>query len=205
MLMVLNSGATSFVVQPQKQPLFCGSSLQAMSRPNENFLTKTAHKIGDWFANLGKKKEEEETTTSLPVEVVERNEPQAGLARFFEDSILSWPLRSMSDTIEQTVGRELAKEERKAKPLLQEALKKMSLDDDVVGILGGPLHIGHIYAHSSEERSINHQKSSRIVDKFEVVGHKCNGEAIVVADDYGKGGIQSLRVNIEGIHYDIDV
>lgn len=118
---------------------------------------------------------------------------------------LPWPIRAITNTIARNVHRELAHEQHKAKPLLKEAQHCIKQDKDLKALLGEPIHIRPIFSGSTSTSIINGKKTSRILDKFEVVGSKKTGVATLKADKYAKGHLQDLRVDVGGIHYDVDV
>lgn len=166
----------------------------------EGFLAKAANKIASWLPfKLGKKEEEEEVGLTR----LERNE----LAREMKDltAPFPWPVRALTDSITRTVHRELVQEERKAKPLLRRAVQRINADDDVRVVLGTPIKHGRMISQSTEKTVVNRKKTVRIVDTFEVVGSQSKGVATLIADKYAAGHLQALRVDVQGIHYDIDV
>ena len=55
----------------------------------------------------------------------------------------------------------------------------------------------------SSKQTINGKSKLRITDKFTVVGSKKSGIVTLVADAHAKGHIQHLRVDIDGVHYDV--
>ena len=74
----------------------------------------------------------------------------------------------------------------------------------MLAILDTPVSIQPIFSGSSITNTVNRNTTKRITDRFFVEGSKASGVATLVADKYAKGHIQSLRVDVEGVHYDID-
>jgi len=174
-----------------------------------NVLTRAAKKVASWFRH----KQPE-------VEVVDDADDSADLilsrpseklrSELMETKELfrpfPWPIRAMGTSLERTVNRELTKEERNAKPLLKQALHLIKKDKVLYEqVLGKPVHLEPIFSRSSSTSVIDGKKTRRITDSFEVVGSRKSGVATLVADKYAKGHIKALRVDVGGIHYDVDV
>lgn len=178
------------------------SSHDAPKKEKKNFLTKTLDKIGSFWQK--KKKDDDDDS----VAILSRHDEGVQLANEMREALVPWPLRDV-ESLTRTISRGQAREERKAKPLLREAQSLIKGDDDVCQALGQPIKLGRIVSQSSETTVsvIDNKKTKvqRIVDTFEVKGSKQNGIAILAADKYARGHIQKLRVNVKGIHYDIDV
>jgi hypothetical protein len=178
------------------------SSDASSKKENKNFLTKAINKISSLWQK--KKKDDDDDD----VAILSRHDEGVQLANEMREALVPWPLRDV-ESLTRTIGRGLAGEERKAKPLLREATSLIKGDDDVCQALGEPIKFGHIVSQSSETTvsmiDNKRTKVQRIVDTFEVEGSKENGIAILAADKYARGHIQKLRVNVKGIHYDIDV
>ena len=179
------------------------SSKDSSPTSNKGFLTNLADKIKSLMP-FKKDKEKDEDIFLVP-----RHEESGKLTKSDEiNNVLApfpWPIRAFVNSITQTVQSELAKEERKAKPLLKQAVKLMAADTDVQTLLGTPIKIGQMMSHSSETITVNDTTTTHIANSFEVVGSRGSGIATLQADKYAKGHIQALRVDINGVHYDITV
>jgi len=183
---------------------------------NRNFLAKAANKVGEWLKPLrfgGGTKTEKETGSDLysPLQVYEKETALAEKEMKEALSTFPWPARVVANSITNKVHRELQKEQRKAKPVLREALKLMEKDQDLKEVMGTPIKLGRMMGQSTTKSVVSgtglHKTTqTEIHDTFEVVG-SCGtlGVATVVADKYAKGHIKALRVNVRGVHYDIDV
>ena len=71
--------------------------------------------------------------------------------------------------------------------------------------IGSPVEFIPIVSTSTSTSKINGKKSVVIEDCFEIVGSKKSGRADLIADAHKKGHIRHLRVDVGGIHYDVDV
>jgi hypothetical protein len=124
-----------------------------------------------------------------------------------QDALLQpfpWPFRATGEAITKSISRQLSQEQHKAKPLLKEAQKLIQKDKDLVALLGTPIQIQPIFSGSSSTTTVNWKKTRRIVDRFVVAGSKKKGVATLTADDYKRGHILALRVDVSGIHYDVE-
>ena len=170
--------------------------------PKKNFLAEAASKIASLFKGNKNREDDkvemygQESTRHFTKEIERSN-------RLIAPIVAPWPIRALTHNIENKVHRELAKEERKARPLLQAASKRIQADDDLMKILGSPIQFGRVFSHQERHTTLNNKKATRIIDSFEVIGSKKRGQVSMVADKYSKAGIQALRVNVDGIHYDI--
>ena len=155
-----------------------------------NILTRAVNKVSSWLRpNKSNQISPLGTTTS-------------DLIKKQRDTDV-WPFPFGS--IERAVNRELNIEKRKAKPLIRQAERLLHNDPDVVAALGEPIVIGSMVSQSKSTTVVNRRRSQQIWDSFQVAGPRNRGVATLVADKYAKGHLQSLRVVIDGIKYDIDV
>ena len=115
-----------------------------------------------------------------------------------------WPFRATGEAITRSINRQLSQEQEKAKPLLKDAQRLIQKDKELLALLGTPVQIQPIFSGSSSTSTINWKKTKRIVDKFVVEGSKKKGVATLTADKYARGHILALRVDVSGVHYDID-
>lgn len=116
-----------------------------------------------------------------------------------------WPIRMTGETITKSITRQLSHEQQRAQPLLKDAQRLIMKDKELLAVLGTPVHILPIFSGSSSSSTVNWKKTTkRIVDKFVVEGSKKKGVATLEADMYKKGHVQALRVDVSGIHYDIE-
>jgi hypothetical protein len=124
-----------------------------------------------------------------------------------QDTLLPfpWPIRMTGETITKSITRQLSHEQQRAQPLLKDAQRLIMKDKELLAVLGTPVHILPIFSGSSSSSTVNWKKTTkRIVDKFVVEGSKKKGVATLTADGYKKGHVQALRVDVSGIHYDIE-
>ena len=136
-----------------------------------------------------------------------RERSQTGLAeREMRDALqpLPWPFHAMEGSITRSINRHLSQEQRKAKPVLKDAQQLIKRDEDLLAILDTPVSIQPIFSGSSITNTVNRNTTKRITYRFFVEGSKASGVATLVADKYAKGHIQSLRVDVEDVHYDIN-
>jgi len=192
------------LVEPGMVPSALRSSLKNTNpTENKNFLANTADKITSILPfGRGKKEQDDDKELFVPRSersVLTKKEINNAVAPF------PWPVRAVARSIAQTVNRELAKEERKVKPLLKQAVILMYTDTDLMNVLGTPVKVGRMMSQRSEETRVNRKTTFRIIDTFEVIGTKGSGVATMHADNYAIGHIQALRVDVGGIHYDINV
>lgn len=178
-------------------------------KPRHNIFNRALSAISSWF----RPKSEVEVVLDdddEDVELLLSPEPRKNelMKKQMNDELKQypWPIRATGESISRSVSRALSKEERKAKPMLKDSLRLIRKDKDLEAVLGKPLQIGHVFSTSSSTRIVNNwKKTRRIVDSFEIFGSQRSGVATMVADKYSKGHIRSLRVDVGGIHYDIDV
>lgn len=124
-----------------------------------------------------------------------------------QDTLLPfpWPIRMTGETITKSITRQLSHEQQRAQPLLKDAQRLIMKDKELLAVLGTPVYILPIFSGSSSSSTVNWKKTKkRIVDKFVVEGSKKKGVATLTADMYKKGHVQALRVDVSGIHYDIE-
>jgi len=168
---------------------------------NENFWTKLSDKVQSILPWTKPKEIDEEQEFGLTkAERKELEKDFTGLAKPFP-----WPIQPFADSLSRTVNRELKQEERKAKPLLNQAVTLMRQDADVRNVLGTPIKHGRVMAQQTQKSIVNGKKTVRIVDRFQVVGSKRTGVATLTADKHAKNHILALRIDVDGVHYDIDV
>jgi hypothetical protein len=163
--------------------------------PKNNLWTKLTDKVHSILPWTKKKTVQEETKEEDDLLITDLMKPTT-----------VWPLQTYTENVSRSIRRALKQEEHKAKPLFQQALTFMRHDNDVQKILGNPLHYGPVISQHTETSIVNGKKTVHIIDKFQVVGSKgITGIATLSADKYAKNHITALRVDINGVHYDIDV
>ncbi len=178
-------------------------------KENTGLLRKIANFFTPWWLKHKEDKEvddkEEEVEVILSPMPKQRRKSDL-VTRQMHDSeqLLPWPFRATSEAISKSITRELSREQQKAKPLLKDAQRLIKKDKDLVALLGTPIHIQPIFSGSSSTSKVNWKETKRIVDRFVVEGSKEKGVATLTADKYKKGHILSLRVDVSGIHYDVD-
>lgn len=199
------------VTQLQSSLLGGSGTNPTEKKDNKNAWTKFTDKVQSilpWTKTKQSEKVEEEEDTMLGLTKTERQE--LAEADFWTDLVkpftwpITWPTFFTKD-LSRDVQHALEQEERKAKPLFRQALTLMHQDNDVQNLLGDPIHLGPVVSQQTEETLINGKKTLHIVDKFQVNGAKKTGLATVSADKYAKNHILTLRVDIDGVHYDVDV
>ena len=208
---VLLSSSSSFVVRPliHHQRTLVATEASTSLEPSSgggdtspekpNFLTKAANAVKSWF----RPKHKVELIGEYNDDVDQSHDLTTKKVR---DALLPlpWPVRTIAGNIALQVHGGLAKEERKAKTLLKDAHRLIKKDKELAAILGEPIHIGHIFSGLSSKSIVNRKERMSIIDSFEVIGSNKSGVAIMSADKYAKGHLKTLRVNVEGIHYDVD-
>lgn len=198
-LLLLLSSSGSFVVQPRvehrkamaqklTQLELSSPTFDNNPKPKTNLLGKIANTISAWFHPFPfiKKKDEKVDT-----EVI--FSPRQELAK--REISSPWPF--------STVTKSLSKEQKKARPLLKDAQKLIKKDKDLLFALGTPVQFDDITSSVSSKQTINGKSSLRITDTFNVVGSKKSGIVTLIADAHHKGHLQHLRVDIDGVHYDV--
>lgn len=174
-------------------------------KENTGILKKIANFFTPWW--LKHKDKEIDNKEEVDVILSPRQRSESNLAtRQLQDAMqpFPWPFRATSEAITKSISRELSREQQKAKPLLKDAQRLIQKDKDLVALLGTPVHLQPIFSGSSSTSTVNWKKTRRIVDKFVVEGSKKKGVATLTADEHKKGHILALRVDVSGIHYDVD-
>ena len=175
-------------------------------KENTGILKKIANFFTPWWL---KHKEDKEVDDVEEVDVIlsPRQRSESKLAtRQLQDALqpFPWPFRATGEAITKSISRELSREQQKAKPLLKDAQRLIQKDKDLVALLGTPVHLQPIFSGSSSTSTTNWKETKRIVDRFVVQGSKKKGVATLTADEYKKGHILALRVDVSGIHYDVE-
>ena len=176
-------------------------------KENTGILRKIANFFTPWWLKHKEDKEVDGKEEEVEVILSPKQRSKSDLAtRKMHDSeqLLPWPFRATSEAISKSISRELSREQQKAKPLLKDAQRLIKKDNDLVALLGTPIHIQPIFSGSSSTSTVNWKETKRIVDRFVVEGSKKKGVATLTADKYKKGHILALRVDVSGIHYDVD-
>lgn len=174
-------------------------------KENTGILKKIANFFTPWW--LKHKDKDVEDKEEVDVILSPRQRSESKLAtRQLQDALqpFSWPFRATGEAITKSISRELSREQQKAKPLLKDAQRLLQKDKDLVALLGTPVHLQPIFSGSSSTSTVNWKKTKRIVDRFVVEGSKKKGVATLTADEYKKGHILALRVDVSGIHYDVE-
>lgn len=177
-------------------------------KPKTNIVSKIANTVSGWihpwpFNKIKHKKEE-----AVDSEVIFATPKQGGSITKRDTTSIQpfpWPFGAIERSMQQTVARGLSKEQKLAKPLLKDAQRLIKKDKDLVAVLGVPVEFIPIVSTSTSSSKINGKKSVVIEDCFEIVGSKKSGRADLIADAHKKGHIRHLRVDVGGIHYDVDV
>jgi len=173
-------------------------------KENTGILRKIANFFTPWWLKHKHVDDKEEVDVILSPK--QRSESELA-TRQMQDALLQpfpWPFRATGEAITKSISRQLSQEQHKAKPLLKEAQKLIQKDKDLVALLGTPIQIQPIFSGSSSTTTVNWKKTRRIVDRFVVAGSKKKGVATLTADDYKRGHILALRVDVSGIHYDVE-
>ena len=161
-------------------------------KPKTNLLEKIANTVSAWFRPFPFiKKKDEKVDTEVILS------PRQELAKTEISS--PWPFT----TIEKSITKSLSKEQKKARPLLKDAQRLIKKDKDLLLALGKPVLFKPVTSSVSSKQTINGKSTLRITDKFTVVGIKKSGIATLIADAHHKGHLQHLRVDIDGVHYDV--
>ena len=177
-----------------------------------NFFTpwwlKLKHKHDNNMTNT-EEQEKSEVILVSPNKQLHKNKQELAKRKsgVMHDTLLPfpWPIRMTGETITKSITRQLSHEQRRAQPLLKDAQRLIMKDKELLAVLGTPVHILPIFSGSSSSSTVNWKKTTkRIVDKFVVEGSKKKGVATLTADMYKKGHVQALRVDVSGIHYDIE-
>ena len=199
LLLLSSSGSGSFVVQQRVEHRNAmAQKLTQLERndpkPNSNLLGKIANTVSAWFHPFPftNKKKDEKVDTEVILS------PRQELAKREEISS-PWPF----STIEKSITKSISKEQKKARPLLKDAQQLIKKDKDLLLALGTPVQFMPVTSSVSSKQTINGKSTLRITDKFTVVGSKKSGFATLIADAHAKGHIQHLRVDIDGVHYDV--
>jgi len=203
-LLLLLSSSGSFIVQPRVEhrnamaqkltqlelssPAFDSND----PKPKASILGKIADTVSAWFHPFPfTKKKDEKVDTEVILS------PRQELAKTKISS--PWPL----STIEKSITKSISKEQKKARPLLKDAQKLIKKDKDLLLALGTPVQFMPVTSSVSSKQTINGKSTLRITDKFAVEGSKKSGVATLIADAHHKGHLQHLRVDIDGVHYDV--
>lgn len=202
-LLLLLSSSGSFVVQPRvehrkamaqklTQLELSSPAFDNNPKPTTNLLGKIANTISAWFHPFPFiKKKDEKVDTEVILS------PRQELAKREISSPWSF------STIEKSITKSLSKEQKKARPLLKDAQKLIKKDKDLLLALGTPVQFMPVTSSVSSKQTINGKSTLRITDKFAVEGSKKSGVAMLIADAHHKGHLQHLRVDIDGVHYDV--
>jgi len=162
------------------------------SKPKTNLLGKIANTVSAWFHPFPfTKKKDDKVDTEVILS------PRQELAKREINS--PWPF----STIEKSITKSLSKEQKKARPLLKDAQQLIKKDKDLLLALGTPVQFMPVTSSVSSKQAINGKSTFRITDKFAVEGSKKSGVATLIADAHHKGHLQHLRVDIDGVHYDV--
>ena len=214
-VMLLNS-TCGFVVQPHLEYYRIATkttSLLEMStqsfepKKKNNFLQKGANVLANVFTPWWLKHKGDATKDGKKADievVLSPSRIENKLAKKqLHDTLqqFPWPIKTMGDSIVKSISLE----QRKAKPLLHDAQAFIRRDLELMDLLGSPVHIKPIFSRSTSTSTINWKQTRRIVEKFVVKGSKKNGVATLIADKYAKGHVKALRVDVEGIHFDVDL
>lgn len=175
-------------------------------KKSNNILGKLVSTVNSWFhpnkPKVSAIEEEEKVESDVILTPRQRNK----LSKMYSNlQPYPWPFSAIEKTITRSVNRELSKEQRRATPLLKDAQLLIQKDKDLLALLGTPIHLRPIFSGSSSTSTINWKKTRRIMDKFVVDGSKESGVATLIADKYARGHIKALRVDVSGIHYDIEI
>ena len=202
-LLLLLSSSGSFVVQPRvehrkamaqklTQLELSSPAFDNNPKPTTNLLGKIANTISAWFHPFPFiKKKDEKVDTEVILS------PRQELAK--REISSPWPF----NTVEKSITKSLSKEQKKARPLLKDAQQLIKKDKDLLLALGTPVQFLPVTSSVSSKQTINGKSALRITDKFTVVGSKKSGIATLIADAHHKGHLQHLRVDIDGVHYDV--
>lgn len=195
LLLLSSSGSGSFVVQQrvEHRNAMAQKLTQLDPKPKASLLGKIANTVSAWFHPFpftNKKDEKVDTEVILS--------PRQELAKR-EEIGSPWPF----STIEKSITKSLSKEQKKARPLLKDVQQLIKKDKDLLLALGTPVQFMPVISSVSSKQTINGKSKLRITDKFTVVGSKKSGIVTLVADAHAKGHIQHLRVDIDGVHYDV--
>jgi len=162
-------------------------------KPKTNLLGKIANTVSDWFHPFPfTKKKDEKVDTEVIL-----SPPRQELAK--REISSPW----LFSTIEKSITKSLTKEQKKARPLLKDAQRLIKKDKDLLLALGKPVLFKPVTSSVSSKQTINGKSTLRITDKFAVEGSKKSGVATLIADAHHKGHLQHLRVDIDGVHYDV--
>lgn len=172
-------------------------------KENTGILKKIANFFTPWWLKHKHVDDKEEVDIILSPKQRSKSELAT---RQMHDALMPfpWPIRATGEAITKSISRHLSQEQHKAKPLLKDAMKLIQKDKDLVALLGTPIRIQPIFSGSSFTSTVNWKKTKRIMDRFVVEGSKKKGVATLSADDYKRGHILGLRVDVSGIHYDIE-
>jgi len=162
-------------------------------KPKTNLLGKIANTVNAWFRPFPFTKKKDEKVDS---EVI-LSPPRQELAK--REISSPWHF----STIKKSITKSLSKEQKKARPLLKDAQQLIKKDKDLLLALGTPVQFMPVTSSVSSKQTINGKSTLRITDKFTVVGSEKSGIATLIADAHHKGHLQHLRVDIDGVHYDV--
>ena len=202
-LLLLLSSSGSFVVQPRvehrkamaqklTQLELSSPAFDNNPKPTTNLLGKIANTISAWFHPFPFiKKKDEKVDTEVILS------PRQELAK--REISSPW----LFSTIEKSITKSLSKEQRKARPLLKDAQQLIKKDKDLLLALGAPVQFEPVTSSVSSKQTINGKSTLRITDKFTVVGSKKSGIVTLIADAHARKHILHLRVDIDGVHYDV--
>jgi len=203
-LLLLLSSSGSFVVQQRVEHRNAMAQKLKLSspafdsgndpKPKASLLGKIVNTVSGWFHPFPfTKKKDEKVDTEVILS------PRQELAKTEISS--PWPF-SFS-TIEKSITKSISKEQKKARPLLKDAQRLIKKDKDLLLALGTPVLFKPVTSSVSSKQTINGKSTLRITDKFAVEGSKKSGVATLIADAHHKGHLQHLRVDIDGVHYDV--
>ena len=183
-------GSNNYEPEPQKE--------------NTGILKKIANFFTPWW--LKHKHVDKEEGVDDILSPKKRSESELATRQQMQDALQPFPLpfRATGEAMTKSISRQLSQEQHKAKPLLKDAQKLIQQDKDLAALLGTPIHVQPIFSGSSSTSTVNWKTTRRIVDRFVVEGSKKKGVATVTADKYKRGHILALRVDVSGIHYDIE-
>lgn len=172
-----------------------------------NFFTPWWLKHKHDMANTEEQEKSDVILVSPNKQLYNNKQELAKKNQVIQDTLLPFPrpIRMTGETITKSITRQLSKEQQRAQPLLKDAQRLIMKDKELLAVLGTPVHILPIFSGISSSSTVNWKKTTkRIVDKFVVEGSKKKGVATLTADMYKKGHVQALRVDVSGIHYDIE-
>jgi len=175
-------------------------------KENTGILKKIANFFTPWWLKHKDKEVDDKEEVDVILSPKQQRSESELATRQMHDALqpFPWPFRATGEAIKKSISRELSREQHKAKPLLKDAQRLIERDKDLVALLGTPIHIQPIFSGSSSTSTVNWKETKRIVDRFVVEGSKKKGVATLTADKYKRGHILALRVDVSGIHYDVE-